>query len=67
MKYLERVALALLLLTWCGCAHPRPQRDTPQFRGCRLACEREGQKPAALIEDEESVACLCKKPPEPGT
>lgn len=56
--------LAILFLLVLGCATASPTRDSPQYRACKLVCEAKGAHGASVVEDEDSLACLCKMPPE---
>lgn len=58
------VLVALLLLA--SCAHPRTPRDSPAWRGCKASCEHDGRPAHLLLEDDDSLVRVCKKPPAPG-
>lgn len=61
--------LVLLILLW-GCAHGKP--DRPFWRACVEGCSRAGAEAHAVVEDADSVSCVCKRamllaPPPAGT
>ena len=56
---------AIVFLLLASCAHEQHPRDTPQLKACQIVCERDGMEGGTVIEDADSMLCLCKKKSDP--